>query len=259
MNQNTAALKINNLTVNYGKTSALWDVSLEIPQGNLVAIIGPNGAGKSTLIKSCLDLVKPISGQVMILGSKLKSVQNRIAYVPQKESVDWDFPITVFDLVLMGCYGRLKLFFRPTKSDKEEVYHYLKEVGIENLANRQIGELSGGQKQRAFIARALFQKADLYFLDEPFAGIDITSSDVILEILLKLKNQGKTLVVVHHDLESVATAFNWSILLNLRLIAHGPIEQVFTKEMMAKAYGKENFVLDQVVKTLQAKREGLAK
>lgn len=254
-----SALKITNLTVSYGKTSALWDISLEIPQGNLVAIIGPNGAGKSTLIKSCLDLIKPISGQVTILGSKLKSIQNKIAYVPQKESVDWDFPITVFDLVLMGCYGRLKPFFRPSKQDKEEVYYYLKELGIENLANRQIGQLSGGQKQRAFIARALFQKADLYFLDEPFTGIDITSSDVILEILLKLKNQGKTLIVVHHDLESVASAFNFAILLNLRLIGHGPIEEIFTKEMMAQAYGKGNFVLDQVIKTLQAKQQGYAK
>jgi manganese/zinc/iron transport system ATP- binding protein len=250
------ALKVSNLTVNYERTPALWDISLEIPTGLLVAIIGPNGAGKSTFMKALLGLLRPLSGTIELLGQTGKKTKKKIAYVPQRESVDWDFPITVLDLVLMGCYGRLGLFHRPGKKEKEKAMAYLEKVGISHLASRQISQLSGGQQQRAFLARSLFQQPDLFFLDEPFAGIDTTSSQVILEILLQLKNEGKTLFVVHHDLESVKEAFDWAVLLNLRLIAYGKTADVLKPEMLATAYGKDTGLFDEAVQLTRQKREG---
>lgn len=255
--KNPLALKVSNLTVNYERTPALWDISLEVPCGLLVAIVGPNGAGKSTLMKAILGLIRPLSGKIDLLGGSLKEMRKKIAYVPQRESVDWDFPITVLDLVLMGCYGRLGLFRLPGKKEKERAHHYLERVGIAHLAKRQISQLSGGQQQRAFIARSLFQESDLYFLDEPFAGIDSVSSEVILELLLKLKREGKTVFVVHHDLESVKNTFDWAVLLNLRLIGSGPIQDIFKSEMLTKAYGKDTLLFDEAVKLTRKKREGI--
>jgi manganese/zinc/iron transport system ATP- binding protein len=216
-----AALQVAQLTVNYDKTPVLWDITLEIPKGNLVGIIGPNGAGKSTFIKAALGLVQPISGKIEFFGQPLKEVRKRVAYVPQRASVDWDFPITVRELVLMGRYGDLGLFRWPRKADWAAVDRYLERVGMNQFADRQISQLSGGQQQRIFIARALLQDADVYFMDEPFAGIDLASETVIMNLLRQLKKEGKTVFVVHHDLNSVENYFDWVIMLNMRLIAYG--------------------------------------
>lgn len=254
---NKFALKIDDLTVNYDKTPVLWDISLEIPEGQLVAVIGPNGAGKSTLLKAALGFVRPISGAVSVLGKPLAKVRKQVAYVPQRESVDWDFPITVFDLVMMGRYGKMGLFRRPSQVDKKAVEKYLHMVGLSSYENRQISQLSGGQQQRAFLARALIQEADVYFMDEPFVGIDIASTQVIVDLLKGLQKEGKTVFVVHHDLETVTSTFTWAILLNLRLIASGTIDQVFTPDLIHRTYGKDNLLLDKVVNITRAKSQGL--
>lgn len=258
MNKPVPALKIDQLTVNYEKTPVLWDISLEVPQGKLVAVVGPNGAGKSTLLKTALGLIKPLTGAVAFFGAPLKSNRRRIAYVPQKESVDWDFPITVFDLVLMGRYGRRGIFHRPTKQDRQDVGVYLAKVGLEEFASRQISQLSGGQQQRAFLARALIQEADMYFMDEPFAGIDISSSKTIISILQGLRDEGKTLFVVHHDLANVVEIFDWMILLNMRLVGSGPIHEILTPEMIRKAYGRESLLLDEATRLSQEINHGFS-
>ncbi|MFZ0565378.1 MAG: metal ABC transporter ATP-binding protein [Chlamydiales bacterium] len=252
-----AALIVQQLSVNYAKTPVLWDLSFEIPQGKLVAIAGPNGAGKSTFLKTAVGLIKPISGKVCFFETSLKKVRRQVAYMPQRESVDWDFPITVFDLVLMGRFGRRGLFKWPNREDREAVEKYLEMVGLSSYAQRQISQLSGGQKQRAFLARALIQEADLYLMDEPLNGIDIASSKVILSILKNLRDQGKTLLVVHHDLEAVAQQFDWAILLNMRLVESGPVSEVFTTEAIQKTYGKETVLLDEAAKLSQEKKGGL--
>lgn len=256
-NKESIALKVEQLSVNYDKTPVLWDISLEIPKGNLVGIIGPNGAGKSTFIKTALGLLKPISGKVEFFSKSLKEVRKKIAYVPQRESVDWDFPITVRDLVLMGRYGRLGIFSRPKKADIEATEYYLEMVGMQGFADRQISQLSGGQQQRIFIARALLQEADLYFLDEPFSGIDLASEKVIIEILKKLKNQGKTIFVVHHDLNTVEKYFDWIILINMRLIAYGPTNEIFTSELLNITYGKNFALFDEAIKLSQQIGKGM--
>src|SRR3984957_11577181 len=256
--QEGAALKIHQLSVNYEKTPVLWDISLEIPRGKLVAIVGPNGAGKNTLLKTALGLIKPIAGSVSFFGEPLKNVRKRVAYVPQRESVDWDFPLTVFDLVLMGRYGKRGIWGRPSRQDRLDVSLYLARVGLESFAPRQISQLSGGQQQRAFLARALIQDADLYFMDEPFSGIDIASSKTIISILQGLRDRGKTLFVVHHDLGSIAEIFDWVILLNMRLVGYGAIQEIFTQEMIKKTYGKESLLLDEATRLSQEKIRGFA-
>lgn len=252
------ALQINNLSVNYERTPALWDINVEVPQGKLVAIVGPNGAGKSTLIKAALGLIKPLSGSVSFFGLPLKKVRKRISYVPQRESVDWDFPITVFELVLMGRYGKLGLICRPTKSDKEIAWACLEAVGLKEFGSRQISQLSGGQQQRVFIARSLCQEADLYLMDEAFAGIDAASSEIVMELLTKLKNEGKTVFVVHHDLETVAKTYDWALLLNMHVVACGAVQDVFLPEIIKRAYGTDDFVLSQAIKLTRDKRYGAA-
>ncbi len=253
---NKPALQIDQLSVNYEKTPVLWDLCLEVPSGKLVAIVGPNGAGKSTLLKTALGLVKPIAGAVTFFGEPLKKMRRRLAYVPQRESVDWDFPITVFDLVLMGRYGKRGLFRRPNRQDRDDVMVYLAKVGLEELAFRQISQLSGGQQQRAFLARALIQEADLYFMDEPFTGIDAASTKTIISILKGLRDQGKTLFVVYHDLAQTAEIFDWMILLNLRLVGCGPIQDIMTPEMIQKAYGMESLLLDEAARLSQQRIQG---
>ncbi|MCH9626915.1 MAG: Manganese transport system ATP-binding protein MntB [Chlamydiales bacterium] len=250
------AFTVQQLSVNYEKNPVLWDLSFEIPQGKLVSIVGPNGAGKSTLLKTSLGLVKPISGQVTFFGQSLKKSGQRVAYVPQRESVDWDFPITVFDLVLMGRYGGLGLFKHPSKKDRAAVQRYLEKVGLDALAHRQISQLSGGQQQRAFLARALIQEADLYLMDEPFIGIDVASTQTMIEILQGLRDEGKTLLVVHHDLTTVGQIFDWVVLLNICLVGCGSVESVFTPEMIQKTYGKETLLLDEATKLSQHKSKG---
>jgi manganese/zinc/iron transport system ATP- binding protein len=217
---------------------ALWDVSFQIPTGLLVSVMGPNGAGKSTLLKAALGLIRPLSGRIAVLGGAIDQCRSKVAYVPQRESVDWDFPITVEEVVWMGRYGQMGLFQRLTKADREAAAIALEEVGLASLSKRQIGELSGGQKQRLFLARALVQRAELFVLDEPFAGVDVASEAQIMEILVRLKRQGKTILVVNHDLSRVSKSFDWCLLLNTRLISCGPVAESFTEPHLTAAFGK---------------------
>ena len=227
--ENPWALEVEDLTVAYDIEPVLWDVDLDIPRGSLTAVIGPNGAGKSTLIKAVLKLVRTVAGEVRIHSE-------RVAYVPQSGSVDWDFPATVRDVVLMGRYGHLGWFRRHGAADRRIALETLEQVGMAEFADRQISQLSGGQQQRAFLARALAQEADLYLMDEPFRGVDARTERVIVELLKRLKEEGKTVVVVHHDLQTVRSYFDWTVLLNLRLIAAGPTDEVFTEENVRRAY-----------------------
>ncbi len=252
-----SALRIRQLSVNYDKNPVLWDISLEVPAGKLVGIIGPNGAGKSTLIKAILGLVTPISGKVEFFNKPLKEVRLRVAYVPQRESVDWDFPITVRDLVLMGRYGRIGLFNWPRQADREAAERCLEMVDMLPYANRQISQLSGGQQQRTFIARALLQEADIYFMDEPFAGIDLATEAIIMDILRQLKSKGKTVFIVHHDLNTVEEYFDWVIMLNMHLVACGSVLQAFNPDTLNAAYGKSYALFDEALKLSQQKSSGI--
>lgn len=236
-------ISIEDMTVAYHKKPVLWDVDLNIPKGILLAIVGPNGAGKSTLIKSMLDLIKPISGEVSFDGKTYKEYRKHIGYVPQSGSVDWDFPTNVLDVVLMGRYGEIGWIKRPTKKDKKLALDSLAKVGMDGYANRQISQLSGGQQQRVFLARALVQNAEIYFMDEPFKGVDAKTEKSIVAILKELKNQGKTLVVVHHDLQTVEEYFDWVALLNKQLIAYGLVKEVFTDENLNKTYRNTGMLL----------------
>ena len=225
------AIEIRNLTVAYGENIALENFNLDIETGSLMALVGPNGAGKSTLIKTILKFLKQITGEIKINGKTL-------AYVPQRNSVDWGFPTTLFDVVEMGCYGRVGLFKRVNKEEKQKVLKAIEQVGMLDFKDRQISELSGGQQQRAFIARALVQEADIYLMDEPFQGVDSTTEKSIVDILKKLKSEGKTLIVVHHDLQTVPTYFETVTFINKSVIASGKIKEVFTQENIDMAYKK---------------------
>ncbi len=250
-------LQVNQLSVNYGKTAALWDVSLKVPSGKLIGIVGPNGAGKSTFLQTVLGLIAPISGNVLFFGQPLKKVRLRVAYVPQRQCVDWDFPITVRDLVLMGRYGKLGWLRWPRQADYVAAEHYLDMLGMLPYADRQISQLSGGQQQRVFIARALLQEADVYFMDEPFAGIDSATEAVILDILRQLRAKNKTIFVVHHGLNHVESYFDWLIILNMRLIACGEVKDVFNAETLYAAYGKNCALFDEALKLSKQKSEGI--
>ncbi|ALF21720.1 metal ABC transporter ATP-binding protein [Fusobacterium animalis] len=225
------AIEIKNLTVAYGENIALEDFNLDVEIGSLMALVGPNGAGKSTLIKTILKFLKQITGEIKISKKSL-------AYVPQRNSVDWDFPTTLFDVVEMGCYGRVGLFKRVNKEEKVKVLKAIEQVGMLDFKDRQISELSGGQQQRTFIARALVQEADIYLMDEPFQGVDSTTEKSIVDILKKLKSDGKTLLVVHHDLQTVPTYFESVTFINKTVIASGKVKEVFTQENIDKAYRK---------------------
>ena len=225
------AIEIRNLTVAYGENIALENLNLDVEAGSLMALVGPNGAGKSTLIKTILKFLKQITGEIKINGKTL-------AYVPQRNSVDWDFPTTLFDVVEMGCYGRVGLFKRVSKEEKQKVLKAIEQVGMLDFKDRQISELSGGQQQRAFIARALVQEADIYLMDEPFQGVDSTTEKSIVDILKKLKSEGKTLIVVHHDLQTVPTYFETVTFINKTVIASGKVKEVFTQKNIDMAYKK---------------------
>ena len=235
MSKNNCAVRVHNLTVAYDKKPVLWDINLEIPKGNLTAIIGPNGAGKTTLIKSMVNLLRPITGFVTFGDTERRG--NQVAYVPQSESVDWDFPATVFDTVLMGRYGHLGWLRRPKKSDRQLALDALCKVGIRDLAERQISRLSGGQQQRVFLARALVQQAEIYLMDEPFKGVDAQTEKSIVQLLKSLQRDGKTIIAVHHDLQTVREYFDWAAMINLRLYAAGPVQEVFTEENLRATYG----------------------
>jgi manganese/zinc/iron transport system ATP- binding protein len=230
-------LEIHDLTVAYRETPVLRRVNLTLPPGRLVAIVGPNGAGKSTLIKAVLGLVPAVSGSVRLFGRPYREVRQRVGYVPQRSSVDWDFPTDALDVVMMGLYGRLGWFRRPRRAERELALRSLEKVGIASFAHRQISQLSGGQQQRVFLARALAQEAELYLMDEPFAGVDATTERAIVNLMHELRAQGRTVVVVHHDLETVSDYFDWVVLLNQRLVAAGPMADTFTRENLRRTYG----------------------
>ncbi len=240
------ALEIHDLTVAFDRKPVLWNVDLTIPQGKLVGIIGPNGAGKSTLIKAVMGILPLSSGYVKLFDQDIDDVRSKISYVPQRESVDWDFPASVLDVVLMGRYARLGLFKRPRKADRDIAMDCLRKVGMEAFATRQISQLSGGQQQRTFLARALAQQADIYFMDEPFSGVDAATEKTIINLLRQMTQTDKTVMVVHHDLHSVAQYFDWVILLNTRLIAYGPTKTTFTQKNVHETYGGKLTILADV-------------
>jgi manganese/zinc/iron transport system ATP- binding protein len=237
MNNSPPILDVHDVTVAYHRKPVLWNIDVTLREPHLVGIMGPNGAGKSTLVKAILGLVPRAGGTVRIFGQPPERVRGRIGYVPQRESVDWDFPINVLDLVLMGTYGRLGWLRRPGRSEKDWARQCLDQVGIGSLADRQIGQLSGGQQQRAFLARALAQRADLYFMDEPMAGVDAATEDAIFRLLQRLRDEGKTVIVIHHDLRTAPQYFDYMLLLNTRLVAAGPTEVVFNSETLRRTYG----------------------
>lgn len=233
---NESPLITEGLSASYGKQSVIFDINLRIPKGAIAGIVGPNGAGKSTLIKAIMGLVPLSQGKVLIFGKPFKKALMHIGYMPQRENIDWDFPVTVYDVVMMGRYQKLGLFKRPRKEDDAFVKWCLEKVELLPYQNRQISNLSGGQQQRVFLARALAQESDLYFMDEPFAGVDAKTEKAIMGVLQELRDKGKTLVVIHHDLATVRDHFDYLVLINRQVIASGPTEKIFTIEHLEKTY-----------------------
>ncbi|MEZ6066847.1 MAG: metal ABC transporter ATP-binding protein [Planctomycetaceae bacterium] len=241
-----APLSIHDMTVAYHRKPVVWDVDYDAPAGKLVAIVGPNGAGKSTLIKACLGLVPTVSGEVRFFGVPYDEVRMRVAYVPQRTSVDWDFPVSALDVVTMGLYRRIGWFRPISRKYRLQALDGLEKVGLADFANRQISQLSGGQQQRVFLARALVQQADIYLMDEPFAGVDAATEKAIVLLLRELRDAGRTALVVHHDLETVAEYFDDVLMLNMRLVAAGPVNEVFHHENLRRTYGGKLALLEQV-------------
>jgi len=251
------ALEVHNLTVHYENVPVLWDINLSVPRGSWVGILGPNGAGKSTFVQAILGLLPVVSGQVYFFQKKKEECRGKIAYMPQRASIDWNFPITAKELVLMGLYPKMGMFRRVKKEEIEKVERALEEVGMFEYRDRQIGKLSGGQQQRLFLARALIQDAEAYFLDEPLAGIDHSSEEIIMRILHEMKEKKKSIFMVHHDLNSAATFFDWAILLNLRLVKAGSMEVVFQPKYLQEAYGRSLLLYDEVSRMAKEKALGI--
>ena len=249
------ALTIEDLTVAYREKPVLWDIDLAVPAGVLMAVVGPNGAGKTTLIKTVMEIIKPIAGNISVFGKTYSENRSLVAYVPQRSSVDWDFPTTVLDVVTMGRYGVLGLLRKPGKRERELSLEALEKVDMIDFADRQISQLSGGQQQRVFLARALVQEAKVYLMDEPFQGVDAVTEKAIVSLLKELRRQGKTVVVVHHDLQTVPEYFDWVTLLNVRKIASGPVKDVFTNEYLRQAYGGKVAYLGEHGAHLQSRRD----
>lgn len=245
------AIEVHNLTTTYGGAPVLWDVDFELPAGQIIGVIGPNGSGKTTLLKTIMGLLEPSSGYVKIFNQDLSKMRERIAYVPQRESVDWDFPASVFDVVMMGRYRKNNLFKRTNKIDVEIVEECIEKVGLTEFRDRQIAQLSGGQQQRVFIARALAQKAEIYLMDEPFVGVDSATENSILNLLEEMRNTGKTVLIIHHDLQTVSDYFDYLVLLNTRLIAKGTPQDVLTKENLTNAYGGQLTLLAKVANLIK--------
>jgi manganese/zinc/iron transport system ATP- binding protein len=251
----TMPVIVRDLTVAYERKPVLWDVGLAIPEGKLVGIIGPNGAGKSTLIKAILGIVPRASGEVLIYGKPYEKQRSIIGYVPQRESVDWDFPVDALDVVLMGRYGKLGWMRRPSKADREAAMACLEKVAMADYARRQISQLSGGQQQRVFLARALAQEARIYFMDEPFAGVDAATEKAIVNLLQELKAQGRTCLIVHHALQTVREYFDHVVLLNMRIVAAGPTEVALTTENLKRTYGGRLTLLDEAMVAMAEARK----
>lgn len=248
-------LEIHDMTVAYHRKPVLWDIDLVVPEGQLVGIVGPNGAGKSTLIKAVLGLLPIASGKIEFYGKPYEQQRHLVGYVPQRETVDWDFPVSALDVVTMGTYGRLGWFRRPGAREKNTAHDCLRQVGMAEFASRQIRQLSGGQQQRVFLARALAQDAQIYFMDEPFAGVDAATEQAIVVLLQELRSRGKTVIVVHHELQTVRDYFDYMILLNMRLVAAGPVSEVFTSQNLQTTYGGRLTILDQAAEAVRL-REG---
>ena len=242
----TIPLSIEDVTVAYHRRPVLWNIDYQAPHSKLIAIVGPNGSGKTTLIKAILDLVPRAAGRVQIFGEAYRTQRHRVGYVPQRTSVDWDFPVSALDVVAMGLYRKIGWLKPVTRKHREAAKQALDRVGMVDFAGRQINQLSGGQQQRVFLARALVQNADLYFMDEPFAGVDAATERAIVDILRSLRKSGKTVIVVHHDLQTVHEYFDEVMLLNMRLIAAGPTGDVFTTDNLRKTYGGKLALLDQL-------------
>ena len=253
----TPALELHDLTVSYAKKPVLYGVDVQVPQGALVGIIGPNGAGKSTMIRAIMGLTPISGGWVRVFGETFEKNRHRVGYVPQREQVDWDFPVNVMDVVLMGRYGRRGWLRRVTKEDKKIAEESLDKVGMLPFRNRQIANLSGGQQQRVFLARALAQQSDLYLMDEPFAGVDATTERAIVTLLQELQSQGKTILVVHHDLTTAKEYFDHLLLLNMRLVSFGKTEDVFTLEQLQKTYGGRLTLLDEATEAMRRRERTL--
>lgn len=251
------ALKIDDLTVAYHRKPVIWDVEMEIPAGNLVGIVGPNGAGKSTLLKAAMDLIPRASGRVEVFGQPYSKSRGRVGYVPQRESVDWDFPVDALDVVTMGLYRRLGWCMPVRKKHRDLAREALARVGIADLAHRQISQLSGGQQQRTFLARALVQDADLYLMDEPLAAVDAATEAAIIDLLRQMRADGKTAVVIHHDLQSVPEYFDYVVLLNMRVVASGKTEEVFTSENLQKTYGGRLTLLDEATEAMRRRERSI--
>lgn len=245
-------LDVHDVTVAYHRKPVLWDVDLTFTEPSLVGIVGPNGAGKSTLIKAILGLVTLVGGKVEVLGRPADRQRRLMGYVPQRETVDWDFPVNVLDVVLMGTYGKLGWFRRPKAADRAWAMECLEQVRMAELASRQIGQLSGGQQQRVFLARALAQRAEIYFMDEPMAGVDAATEQIIFRLLSELRAAGKTVLVVHHDLRTVPQYFEQVVLLNMRLVAAGPTSTVFTPENLRKTYGARLSLLEDAAEAVRS-------
>lgn len=247
----TLPLCMREVTIAYHRKPVLWEVNLQIPPGKLVGLVGPNGAGKSTMLKAIMGLMPLLSGNVQIFGKPYAEVRERVAYVPQRESVDWDFPASVLDVVLMGFYGRIGWFGRITRQHQQQAMEALERVGMAEFAQRQISQLSGGQQQRTFLARALIQPADLFLLDEPFAAVDASTEQALVNIMRALQQAGKTIIVVHHDLHTVPEYFDYLVLLNMRVVAAGPMESTFHQENLQKTYGGKLTILEQVSEAIR--------
>jgi manganese/zinc/iron transport system ATP- binding protein len=243
-------LSIHDMTVAYHRKPVLWDVDYDAPEGKLIGIVGPNGAGKSTLIKAALDLVPKASGRVLIYGKPYRKQRHLVGYVPQRESVDWDFPVSALDVVTMGRYGKIGWCIPVTRKHRQAALAAMERVGMADYARRQISQLSGGQQQRVFLARALVQDAQVYFMDEPFAGVDAATEQAIVRILQDLRTAGKTCLVVHHDLQTVPEYFDHVMLLNMRIVAIGPTSDVFTKDNLHKTYGGRLTLLDEAAEAM---------
>ena len=250
------ALEVHDLTVSYHRKPVLWNVDLAVPPGKLVGILGPNGAGKSTLIKAVMGLVPLSSGWVQVFGKPVDQQRDKVGYVPQRESVDWTFPVTAMDVVLMGRYGSVPWYKRIGRGDRQKAKEALEKVGMLPYAQRQISNLSGGQQQRVFLARALVQESQVYLMDEPFAGVDASTEAAIVKLLQELREAGKTVLVVNHDLQSAKDYFDMLILINMRLVAFGPTEQVFTPELLQKTYGGRLTILADVADAVAAAERG---
>jgi manganese/zinc/iron transport system ATP- binding protein len=244
-------LSIYDLTVAYHRKPVIWDVGFDVPPGKLVGIVGPNGAGKSTLIKAVMDLIPRASGRIRVFGESYRKNRHRVGYVPQRESVDWDFPVDALDVVTMGLYSTIGWCAPVRRKHRQAAMEALDRVGIAELAHRQISQLSGGQQQRTFLARAIVQDADLYLMDEPFAAVDAATERAIVQILHEMKRSGKTALVIHHDLQTVREYFDHVVLLNMRVVAHGPVDEVFTPENLHKTYGGRLTLLDAAAEAMR--------